>query len=637
MYQSKNRISILPELVINQIAAGEVIERPASILKELLENSIDANSSMVRIYLDNGGIGGIKVVDNGIGIHPDDISLVFKQHATSKIKDINDLNLINSLGFRGEALASIAAISVVNIITSQAEPSGTTIEVKDIFYNLPVRKKFLRSGNTEFNYIQEMFKRIALSNFAIGFILYNNNKLVKSLPAIVNMEVEQDLDLKEQRIAKLLGSKFIENAFFFNIKANNLQLYGWIGNVYNVSGSQIQYFYLNNRIVKDKLLNAAIKQAIQELSLPTAYCLYFKLNPMLVDVNVHPTKQEVRFSEPKIIFAFIYESILDAFRQFKVKNAMINQENLDNYNGNYNGNGTDNYNDIDNKNNSVDHHNNNQYDNYCNKTYYQDYSVTSDTGESQVSGINDTSDAGNVSNVGDASDASDAGDASDTMVEKYITVKKYITNAAENINLNKSNINLKIFPVFNNKYVLFVNNLTTCANDLNNLNDLNKLNKLNDVNSLLVLNVEQGLKSFLSNNLMQPESQVSYNLIIPQRVKLIQDISVDFQVVESLLKKLKFEVMQIHANILLINSIPECLYAFEIQVDYVKFFNRIFKMQQKCIELSNKNIVDLLMDCVDFRDLAVYTHKDLIKLIEALIKQKFVFYKLTQNMLEKLV
>ena len=157
-----NRINVLPELVANQIAAGEVVERPASIVKELMENSIDANSTLIRIYLENGGISGIKVMDNGDGIHADDLPLVFLQHATSKITTVNDLLRIYSLGFRGEALASIFSVARTNIISTQLEPSGTTVEVKDLFYNIPARRKFLRSNKTEFNYALEIFKRIAL-------------------------------------------------------------------------------------------------------------------------------------------------------------------------------------------------------------------------------------------------------------------------------------------------------------------------------------------------------------------------------------------------------------------------------------------------------------------------------------------
>ena len=599
-----NRIQVLPELVINQIAAGEVIERPASILKELLENSIDANSSIIRIYLDNGGIKGIKVVDNGIGIHPEDLELVFKQHATSKIKKVSDLDSINSLGFRGEALASIAAISVVDIRSSQLEPSGTTIEVKDIFYNLPVRKKFLRSSTTEFNYIQEMFKRLALSNFSVGFMLYNNNKLIKSLPVInnviTNLAVNQNLALKEQRIAKLVGNRFIENAFFFNIQANTLQLSGWISNVYDISGSHIQYFYLNNRVVKDKLLNAAIREAVQKLSLPAAYCLYFKLDPMLVDINVHPTKQEVRFSDPKIIYAFIYESILEAFEQFRIKNSDNNRD--------------DNNND-----NNADHDHikapQNHEINQKNPDLDLNVNLNMNFNKLDLKNTNPIDSAEPIDSVGQT-------DA---------------TNA----------INLKIFPIFNNQYVLFTGKLTE-----KNLNP----------NELWVLNVKEGLQWLLVNNLKNKDKLIGYKLIIPERIKLNHEISDDVGVIINLLAAFKFDIVQIHADVLLVKSIPENFYFFEIQVNYGKFFKELLKMQSqlqfqselqlqatddyqirsgiKCVGDNQINIdsriINLLIDCIQLQDFSVYTNKDLIKLITVLFKENFTFGQLNQYKFEKM-
>ncbi len=601
-----NRIQVLPEVVINQIAAGEVIERPASILKELLENSLDANSSIIRIYLDNGGIKGIKVVDNGVGIYPEDLPLVFKQHATSKINNVSDLDSINSLGFRGEALASIAAISVVNISSNQLEPSGTTIEVKDIFYNLPVRKKFLRSSTTEFNYIQEMFKRLALSNFSVSFILYNNNKLIKSLPvinnAITNLEVDQELALKEQRIAKLVGNRFIENAFFFNIQANTLQLYGWISNIYDVSGSHIQYFYLNNRVVKDKLLNAAIREATKKLALPAAYCLYFKLDPMLVDINVHPTKQEVRFSDPKIIYAFVYESILEAFQQFKVKNSEINaehimvahnyeinQENTD-LDRNVNANVNMNFNELDFKNtNSIDLTNLTDSKNLINST-------------NSTNSINSTNS----------------------------------TNLTNSIN----STNLKIFPIFNNQYVLFTG-------------------KILNLNELWVLNIKEGLQWLLANSLQQKDKLVGYKLIIPERVKLSNEISENFQEIINLLAEFKFDIGQIHADVLLVKSMPDNFYFFEIQIDYGRFFKELLKLQSQVIDeygyehtiikknnnennceinfKINNKIINLLIDCIKPQDLSVYAHKDLIRLITILTKENFVFCRLNQYSFEKML
>ncbi len=321
------RINLLTSEVINHIAAGEVVARPLSVIKELLENSIDAGSTHIKLYVKKGGLEEICVVDNGCGIDKDDLPFALLQHATSKINNVSDLENINSLGFRGEALASIAAVSQITVcskttsgscgfaydnqkltITPVAQENGTTITVSQLFYNTPARKKFLRSANTEWQHIEDMFVSIALSNFAIAFDLYHDNKLCKKLPAA------QSFAEKNQRLAVLCGKAMYANAKFITMEQNGLILSGWIlPPTATQDCAKHQYFFVNDRYIRDRVINHALRQAYALY--PQAiisYCLYLRLDPPLVDVNVHPTKLEVRFREQRIIYAFLEKTIRDA-------------------------------------------------------------------------------------------------------------------------------------------------------------------------------------------------------------------------------------------------------------------------------------------------------------------------------------
>ena len=323
------RIKKLSPLVASQIAAGEVIERPASVLKELLENSVDAGSDIIDIELEQGGVRLIRVRDNGCGIYKDDLELALMQHATSKISTTEDLEEINSLGFRGEALASIAAVSQLelvskpqeqemgwefkladNIVQPASHHDGTTISVKNLFHNIPARRKFLRSIRTEFNYLEELFKRIALSQFNIAFSLTNDEKKIKQLPACQN-EVA-----KAKRLAILCGNRMLAQSIYIDAEQNGLHLCGWLGTPEGTRrNSENQFFYINNRMVKDKLINHAIKQAYQFYCEPSkypTYCLYFTIDIKTLDVNVHPTKHEVRFRDARVVHAFLTKVIQEA-------------------------------------------------------------------------------------------------------------------------------------------------------------------------------------------------------------------------------------------------------------------------------------------------------------------------------------
>lgn len=326
------RIQRLTSHLANQIAAGEVIERPASIVKELVENSLDADSQQIDIDIDKGGIQRIRVRDNGHGIHKDDLILALDRHATSKIQTLNDLERINTLGFRGEALASISSIARLRLSSSTETTQegwaitcdyhqelipaptphtrGTTIEVLDLFFNTPARRKFLKSEQTEFTHIETLIKRLSLSHFSIGFSLHHNKKLIYQLyPAV-------DETTKEERIATLCGRSFIENAIYIDMKSIDLRLWGWISlPTFSRSQTDLQFFYVNRRIVKDKLINHAVKQAYQDVlynGRHPAFTLFIELDPQAVDVNAHPAKYEVRFREARLVYDFVKQSLQKA-------------------------------------------------------------------------------------------------------------------------------------------------------------------------------------------------------------------------------------------------------------------------------------------------------------------------------------
>ena len=342
-----NRIQKLPPLLANQIAAGEVIERPASVVKELIENSLDAKATQIDIDIQSGGQKLIRVRDNGKGIHPDDLPLALNRHATSKIHVSEDLNAIATLGFRGEALASIAAVSRLALTSAlpkesgfqitvegdtafdlkpAAHPQGTTVEVHDLFFNVPARRKFLRSEKTEFDHIDECIKRFALSSFSVGLTLKHNGRLMRRYD-------EAHLTGHEERLSSLCGPAFLEHALSIEAETANLRLTGWIALPhFSRAQADLQYFYVNGRMVRDKLLIHAIKKAYHDVLYRDrypAYVLFLEITPALVDVNVHPTKHEVRFREGRLVHDFLLKSAHDALAQVKSKAEAISCEYLE--------------------------------------------------------------------------------------------------------------------------------------------------------------------------------------------------------------------------------------------------------------------------------------------------------------------
>lgn len=330
-HMATSRIEQLNEQLSNQIAAGEVVERPASVVKELLENSIDADSQRIDISLDAGGKQAIKIQDNGVGIHPDDLPLALSRYATSKIKSLSDLDAVATLGFRGEALASIGSVSRIDLVSCRqgedhgwrvqaagevqpeikpaSHPVGTTISVKDLFFNTPGRRKFLRKERTEFEHCADVFRRTALVQFARHMSLQHNNKTIYQLQAATQHQQ------KEARIAKICGQHFMDHALYLDkaTAAGDMSLQGWVAQP-TLSRSQpdLQYIFLNGRPIKDRTLTHAVKRAYQDVlynQRHPAYVLYLQINPELVDVNVHPTKREVRFRDQRSVYQFITHAV----------------------------------------------------------------------------------------------------------------------------------------------------------------------------------------------------------------------------------------------------------------------------------------------------------------------------------------
>lgn len=327
------RIHQLPALIANQIAAGEVIERPASVVKELLENSFDAGADSINIEIGYGGLNQIKISDNGLGIVADDLPLAIAAHATSKINTLKDLYAIDSMGFRGEALASITSVAKVSIsskpagqdtammlrvhgsettVSPCARTVGTTIDVVDLFFNAPVRKRFLKSEKLEFQAIETVVKRFALSVPAIALSLKHNGKPVLVLPAATNEQAQLT------RMKRLLGTAFMTDAIYLDVERGGMRLYGWISGVnYQRSQNDRLWVYINQRMVKDKLINHAVKQVYEQCLHPGRFpscVLYLTINSAEVDVNVHPTKHEVRFQHPRLVHDFFTSQLSTALQ-----------------------------------------------------------------------------------------------------------------------------------------------------------------------------------------------------------------------------------------------------------------------------------------------------------------------------------
>ena len=324
------RIKRLTPRLANQIAAGEVVERPASVIKELLENALDAGATRIDIALENGGVKRMLVRDNGEGVSADDLKLALERHATSKIQEQEDLEGISTLGFRGEALASIASVSKLTMTSNAsdeksgwrvrsegesmrsalepaAHPRGTTVDVEDLFYNTPARRKFLRTERTELSRIEDIVRKISLSHPAVQLQLTHQGKSIRQYASAMSMAE------REFRVRQALGAAFIDAAMYFEEQKEGMTLSGWVATPsYSRSQADQQYFFVNGRSIRDKVLSHAVRQGYHDVlhhGRQPAYVIFFELDPRLVDVNVHPTKHEVRFRESRSVHNFIFSTV----------------------------------------------------------------------------------------------------------------------------------------------------------------------------------------------------------------------------------------------------------------------------------------------------------------------------------------
>jgi DNA mismatch repair protein MutL len=322
-------IRVLPDQLIHQIAAGEVVERPASVIKELVENSLDAGATQIDVEVDEGGVKLCRVRDNGCGIPADELALAITRHATSKIADIDDLERVLTLGFRGEALPSMASVSRMRVTSRTADSQlgyavnvdngdisapipaaasvGTTVEVRELFFNVPARRKFLRAERTELQHLTRQLERLALSRFDVGFSLVAAKRSVFSHPVASTPEQQS------QRIAAIMGDDFMSHALYFEHEAQAMRLRGWLCLPTFARGQpDLQYWYLNGRVMRDRTLGNAVRLGYQDVlygGRHPAYLLFLDIDPGMVDVNAHPAKLEVRFRDGRQIHDFVFRTV----------------------------------------------------------------------------------------------------------------------------------------------------------------------------------------------------------------------------------------------------------------------------------------------------------------------------------------
>lgn len=337
------RIHLLDARLANQIAAGEVVERPASVIKELIENALDAGARVIEVQVEQGGLAGLRVRDDGEGIPRDDLPLALARHATSKIHHLDDLEAVATLGFRGEALASIASVSRLTMTSSTDESGlgwavrsegrdmatvmeaarhlrGTSVDVRDLFFNTPARRKFLRSEKTEFAHLEEVVRRLALVSPQVGFSLAHNQRTLWQLkPATTEAE-------QLRRLGQVCGPAFVDAVRPISVEATGIHLHGWLAlPTFSRAQADLQYFFVNGRMVRDKIVAHAVRQAYADVLFHgrhPAFVLFLDIDPASVDVNVHPTKHEVRFREQRLVHDVIYRGLHRALADLRPQDAV---------------------------------------------------------------------------------------------------------------------------------------------------------------------------------------------------------------------------------------------------------------------------------------------------------------------------
>jgi len=322
-------IRLLPDHLINQIAAGEVVDRPSAVVKELVENSLDAGASAIRVQLEQGGKRAIRITDDGQGMTREELGLALQRHATSKIGSLDDLEHVATMGFRGEALPSIASVARLDLSArhgsedhgwsvkvrrgdvSAPEPdavqAGTRVSVEDLFYNVPARRKFLRAERTEFNHVDLLLRRFALARFDVGFELEHNGKTVSALPPA------SDEEARKRRLQRVMGKDFLDHLVTIDEQRGGISLQGWVAEPrYNRAQTDRQFFFVNGRAVRDRVIAHAVRSAFRDVlyhGRHPAFVLYLELPPDAVDVNVHPQKHEVRFRDARMVHDFLFSSL----------------------------------------------------------------------------------------------------------------------------------------------------------------------------------------------------------------------------------------------------------------------------------------------------------------------------------------
>jgi DNA mismatch repair protein MutL len=322
-------IQLLPDHLINQIAAGEVVDRPSSVVKELVENSLDAGARCIKVQLEQGGKRAIRVSDDGQGMSKEELALAVQRHATSKISSLDDLERVATMGFRGEALPSIASVARLDLASRRAadehgwsvrvrrgniedaEPSpvapGTRVSVEDLFFNVPARRKFLRAERTEFNHVDLLLRRFALARFDVGYELEHNGKTVSALPPAAETPDQ------ERRLRRVMGKDFLDHVIKISEQRGGLTLQGWAAEPrYNRARADRQFFFVNGRVVRDKVIAHAVRSAFRDVlyhGRHPAFVLYLTIPPEAVDVNVHPQKHEVRFRDARMVHDFLFSSL----------------------------------------------------------------------------------------------------------------------------------------------------------------------------------------------------------------------------------------------------------------------------------------------------------------------------------------